>query len=62
VAAVSGRVPDVLLLDEMFSSAIAAELTALGIDRRPVVADPVLRALSDLEIFLRPLRVTIPNK
>jgi len=43
--------PDALLLDEMFSPVIAADLTARGIDCRAVVADPVLRALSDLEIF-----------
>jgi hypothetical protein len=43
--------PDALLLDEMFSPAIAAELTARGIDCRAVVADALLRAQSDLEIF-----------
>jgi hypothetical protein len=43
--------PDALLLDEMFSPAIAAELTARGIDCRAVVADVLLRAQSDLEIF-----------
>ncbi|HEY3882281.1 MAG TPA: DUF5615 family PIN-like protein [Trebonia sp.] len=40
-----------ILLDEMFSPAIAAELAARGIDCRAVAADTLLRALSDLEIF-----------
>jgi hypothetical protein len=43
--------PDRLLLDEMFSPAIAVELTARGIDGRAVAADVLLRAQSDLEIF-----------
>ena len=43
--------PDSLLLDEMFSPAIAVELTARGIDCRAVAADVLLRAQSDLEIF-----------
>jgi len=43
--------PDALLLDEMFSPAIAVELTSRGIDCRAVVADVLLRAQSDLEIF-----------
>jgi predicted nuclease of predicted toxin-antitoxin system len=43
--------PDALLLDEMFSPAIAVELTARGIDCRAVVSDVLLRAQSDLEIF-----------
>ena len=43
--------PDSLLLDEMFSPAIAIELTARGIDCRAVAADVLLRAQSDLEIF-----------
>jgi hypothetical protein len=43
--------PDMLLLDEMFSPAIAAGLSARGIDRLAVAADPLLRAQSDLEIF-----------
>ena len=43
--------PDALLLDEMFSPAIAAELTARGVDCRAVAADVALRAQSDLEIF-----------
>jgi hypothetical protein len=43
--------PDALLLDEMFSAAIAVELTERGIDCRAVVADAALRAQSDLEIF-----------
>ena len=43
--------PDALLLDEMFSPAIAAELTSRGIDCRAVIADALLRAQSDLEIF-----------
>jgi hypothetical protein len=47
----AGDKPDALLLDEMFSPPIAAELTARGIDCRAVVADTALRAQSDLEIF-----------
>jgi hypothetical protein len=43
--------PDALLLDEMFSPRIADELALAGIDCQAVVADPVLRAQSDLEIF-----------
>jgi hypothetical protein len=43
--------PDALLLDVMFSPAIAAELTSRGVDCRAVVADALLRAQSDLEIF-----------
>jgi hypothetical protein len=43
--------PDALLLDEMFSPVIAAELTSRGVDCRAVVADALLRAQSDLEIF-----------
>jgi len=51
VSPAPGNVPDALLLDEMFSPAIAGDLAARGIDCRAVVTDPVLRALSDLEIF-----------
>jgi len=64
VTAVSGSLPDALLLDEMFSPAIAADLAASGVDCRAVVADPVLRALSDLEIFQAALaeeRVIVTN-
>lgn len=43
--------PDALLLDEMLSPAIAARLTSRGVDCLAVVADPLLRAHSDLEIF-----------
>lgn len=43
--------PDALLLDEMFSPAIAVELTSRGIDCRAVASDALLRAQSDLEIF-----------
>lgn len=60
----SGGGPDALLLDEMFSPAIAVELAGRGIDCRAVVADPVLRALSDLEIFQAALtegRVLVTN-
>jgi hypothetical protein len=46
-----GDKPDTLLLDEMFAPAIAVELTSRGIDCRAVVADVLLRAHSDLEIF-----------
>jgi hypothetical protein len=45
-----GDKPDALLLDEMFSPAIADGLAARGIDCRAVVGDALLRALSDLEI------------
>ena len=64
MTAVSGSLPDALLLDEMFSPAIAADLAACGVDCRAVVADPVLRALSDLEIFQAALaeeRVIVTN-
>jgi hypothetical protein len=63
VSAQGGK-PDALLLDEMFSPAIAADLEARGVETRAVVADPVLRALSDLEIFeaaLRENRVLVTN-
>jgi hypothetical protein len=53
-----------LLLDEMFSPAIATDLAARGIGCRAVVADPVLRALSDLEIFQAALaegRILVTN-
>jgi predicted nuclease of predicted toxin-antitoxin system len=43
--------PDTLLLDEMFAPTVADDLATRGINCRAVVADPVLRALSDLEIF-----------
>jgi hypothetical protein len=64
---VSGRPgdkPDALLLDEMFSPRIADELALVGIDCRAIVADPVLRAQSDLEIFdsaVRDDRVLVTN-
>ena len=64
MTAVSGSVPDALLLDEMFTSAIAADLATRGIDCRAVVADRVLRALSDLEIFQAALaeeRILVTN-
>jgi hypothetical protein len=35
----------------MFSPAIAAELESRGVNARAVAADPMLRSLSDLEIF-----------
>jgi hypothetical protein len=60
----AGDKPDGLLLDEMFSPAIADELTARGVDCRAVVADRLLRALSDLEIFEAALlegRVIVTN-
>jgi hypothetical protein len=56
--------PDALLLGEMFSPRIAAELTRRGVDCRAVAADPVLRAQSDLEIFdsaVRDDRVLVTN-
>jgi hypothetical protein len=61
---VTATKPDALLLDETFSAAIAGELTARGIDCRAVTADPVLRSLSDLEIFetaLLEARVVVTN-
>ncbi len=64
VRGVSCSVPDALLLDEMFSPTIAEDLVARGIDCRAVVADPVLRALSDLEIFQAALtegRILVTN-
>lgn len=60
----SGEKPDALLLDEMFSPAIAGDLTARGVDCRAVVADMLLRAQSDLEIFETALlegRVIVTN-
>ena len=59
-----GDKPGALLLDEMFSPAIADGLAARGIDCRAVVADALLRALSDLEIFEAALlegRVIVTN-
>jgi predicted nuclease of predicted toxin-antitoxin system len=59
-----GDKPDALLLDEMFSPAIADGLASRGIDCRAVAADPLLRALSDLEIFEAALledRVIVTN-
>jgi hypothetical protein len=59
-----GDKPDGLLLDEMFSPAIAGELTARGVDCRAVAADRLLRALSDLEVFEAALlesRVIVTN-
>ncbi|MBO0804224.1 MAG: DUF5615 family PIN-like protein [Nocardiopsaceae bacterium] len=56
--------PDALLLDEMFSPAIAAELASRGVDCRAVVADALLRALSDMEIFdavMAEKRVVVTN-
>ena len=63
-AGLSGGKPDALLLDEMFSPAIAADLECRGIGCRAVVADPVLRAHSDLEILEAALlenRVVVTN-
>jgi hypothetical protein len=60
----AGGKPDALLLDEMFSPAIAVELTSRGIDCRAVAADALLRARSDLEIFDTALlegRVVVTN-
>jgi hypothetical protein len=60
----AGDKPDALLLDEMFSPQIADELAARGLDCRAVAADPLLRALSDLEIFETALldgRVIVTN-
>jgi hypothetical protein len=59
-----GDKPDALLLDEMFSPAITADLDSRGVDCRAVAADPVLRAHSDLEILeaaLRENRVLVTN-
>jgi len=60
----SGNKPDALLLDEMLSPAIAADLDSRGVDCRAVAADPVLRAHSDLEILetaMRENRVLVTN-
>lgn len=43
--------PDALLLDEMFSPAIAAELTSRGVECRAVASDPLLRAHEDLAVL-----------
>jgi hypothetical protein len=56
--------PDALLLDEMFSPAIAADLSARDIDCRAVVSDPLLRAQEDLAILEAALvegRVLVTN-
>jgi predicted nuclease of predicted toxin-antitoxin system len=63
-SALAGGKPDALLLDEMFSPAIAVELASRGIDCRAVAADAMLRAQSDLEIFDTALlegRVAVTN-
>ena len=55
---------DRLLLDEMFSPAIAAGLAERGVDCRAVAADPALRSHSDLEIFeaaVREGRIIVTN-
>ena len=60
----AGGKPDALLLDEMFSPAIAVELASRGTDCRAVAADAMLRAQSDLEIFDTALlegRVVVTN-
>jgi hypothetical protein len=62
--AAPGGKPDALLLDEMFSPAIAVELSSCGIDCRAVAADALLRAQSDLEIFdtaLLEARIVVTN-
>jgi predicted nuclease of predicted toxin-antitoxin system len=64
VSGTAGGKPDALLLDEMFPPAIADDLVSRGIDCRAVVADVLLRALSDLEIFEAALlegRVLVTN-
>jgi predicted nuclease of predicted toxin-antitoxin system len=64
VSRTAGGKPDALLLDEMFPRAIADDLVSRGIDCRAVVADVLLRALSDLEIFEAALlegRVLVTN-
>jgi predicted nuclease of predicted toxin-antitoxin system len=48
---VSGRPGVRLLLDEMFSPAVAAELRALGHDVIAVADQPGLRSKSDEEVF-----------
>lgn len=60
----AGAKPDALLLDEMFSPAIADELSSRGVDCRAVAADAFLRAHDDLEIFETALlesRVLVTN-
>jgi hypothetical protein len=64
VSGAAGGKPDALLLDEMFSPAIADDLVSRGIDCRAVVADVLLRALSDLAVFEAALlegRVLVTN-
>src|ERR1700710_997790 len=52
-AAAPSRVTQSLLLDEHYSDAIAAQLRAAGHDAVAIVADPELRAQSDLDVFRR---------
>jgi len=57
-------VSDALLLDEMFSPTIAAELTSRGVDCRAVASDPLLRAQQDLAVLEAALgegRVLVTN-
>ena len=56
--------PDALLLDEMFSPAIADQLQALGIDCVAVAADPALTSQDDtaiLEMALSTRRTLVTN-
>lgn len=56
--------PDALLLDEMFSPAIAQFLVARGIDCQAVAARPLLRSLDDqdvIEVALDEGRILVTN-
>jgi hypothetical protein len=58
------ELPDALLLDEMFSPAIATSLVDRGIDCQAIAARPSLRALGDsdvLEAALSEARVLVTN-
>lgn len=59
-----GEAPDALLLDEMFSPAIAAQLVARGVDCRAIADEPLLRALDDVDVLVaaaRAGRVLVTN-
>ena len=56
--------PDALLLDELFSPAIATALTNRGIDCQAVAARPLLRSVDDhdvIEVALSEGRILVTN-
>jgi hypothetical protein len=58
------RPPDALLLDEMFSPAIAQALVERGIDCEAVAARPLLRSLDDpdvMDVALSEGRIIVTN-